>query len=155
MLSKSGQQVSSALAAAVAPDADDTGAGDGWGIDADLALDGEETEETKRESDAEDGSGWDVGDEDLELPEEIVSQSTGNTVDDGYFVPPTKGVSQTFVWTSNSQLAADHVTAGSFETAFKLLHDQVIYICFLTFFFLTKYFKRWGLLTSNHTARCS
>lgn len=124
MMSKAGQQVNAALAAPTVPDTEDAGAGDGWGIDADLGMDGEDAEEVKRESDTED-VGWDVGDEDLELPEEIVSQGSNTTVDEGYFVPPTKGVSQTFVWTTNSQLPADHVAAGSFETAFRLLHEQV------------------------------
>ena len=28
-------------------------------------------------------------------------------------------------WTNNSQLAGDHVAAGSFDTACRLLHDQL------------------------------
>lgn len=124
MMSKAGQQVNAALAAPTIPDTEDIGAADGWGIDADLGMDGEDAEEIKRESDTED-VGWDVGDEDLELPEEIVTQGSNATVDEGYFVPPTIGLSQTFIWTTNSQLPADHVAAGSFETAFRLLHEQV------------------------------
>jgi coatomer protein complex subunit alpha (xenin) len=68
--------------------------------------------------------GWDVGDEDLELPPDMEGvASTGG--DEAYFVPPTKGTPQTVVWTNNSPLPVDHVLAGSFTSAFKLLHDQV------------------------------
>ena len=45
--------------------------------------------------------------------------------DEGYFVPPTKGTSQSQVWCNNSSLPVDHVLAGSYETAMRLLHDQV------------------------------
>lgn len=45
--------------------------------------------------------------------------------DDNYYVAPTKGVSQTQIWTNNSQLAADHIRAGHYSTAFKLLNEQV------------------------------
>ncbi|GLV43141.1 Coat Protein (coatomer) alpha [Carabus blaptoides fortunei] len=126
MMSKGATVVSSALAPAPVSEIDDIGGGDGWGIDAELGLDGDEAmDEQKKDSDVEDGSGWDVGDEDLELPEEIVSAVSNSGNGDAYFIPPTRGVSQTFVWTTNSQLAADHAAAGSFETAFRLLHDQV------------------------------
>ena len=40
--------------------------------------------------------------------------------DEGYFVPPTKGTSQSQVWCNNSQLPVDHVLAGSFETAMRV-----------------------------------
>ncbi|MGH0180841.1 UNVERIFIED_CONTAM: hypothetical protein FKN15_012720 [Acipenser sinensis] len=49
----------------------------------------------------------------------------GGGVEDGFFVPPTKGVSPNQVWCNNSQLPVDHILAGSFETAMRLLHDQV------------------------------
>ena len=43
---------------------------------------------------------------------------------------PTKGTSQAMHWTNNSQLAGDHVAAGSFETACRLLHDQLAVVDF-------------------------
>lgn len=70
--------------------------------------------------------GWDV-DEDIELPPELaeaVGPSPGGG-DEGYFVAPTRGTSPGQQWTNNSKLAVDHVLAGSFESAFRLLHDQV------------------------------
>jgi len=40
--------------------------------------------------------------------------------DEGYFVPPTKGTSQTQIWCTNSHLAIDHIVAGSFDTGFRV-----------------------------------
>lgn len=106
--------------------AEDAG-GEGWGEDAELGMDdrmpGEEDAEETVAVPAEEGGGWDVGDEDLELPPDLDTGST--TVEEGYFVAPTSGTSQSKVWATNSQLPIDHVMAGSFETAFRLLHDQV------------------------------
>lgn len=64
-----------------------------------------------------------MGDEDLELPPDLAPSS--DSAEEGFFVAPTKGISQSQVWATNSQLPADHVMAGSFESAFRLLHDQV------------------------------
>ncbi len=43
---------------------------------------------------------------------------------------PTRGNSQAYLWTTNSKLPVDHVLAGSFETAMRLLHDQVGVVIF-------------------------
>ncbi|XP_067685540.1 coatomer subunit alpha-like [Haliotis asinina] len=116
--------------AAAAADIED-GAGEGWGEDAELVLDEEGGFGAGGGFDDEDlvggegeGGGWDVGDDDLELPPDLDVGPTP-TGDEGYFVPPTKGTSQTQVWCNNSQLPVDHLLAGSFETAMRLLHDQV------------------------------
>lgn len=37
------------------------------------------------------------------------------------------------VWCNNSQLPVDHILAGSFETAMRLLHDQVGVVQFDTY----------------------
>ncbi|XP_054261634.1 coatomer subunit alpha-like [Macrosteles quadrilineatus] len=106
--------------------AEDTG-GEGWGEDAELGMDdhmpGDEDPEEVIPASTEEGSGWDVGDEDLELPPDL--EGVTSTAEEGYFVAPTSGVSQSKVWATNSQLPIDHIMAGSFETAFRLLHDQV------------------------------
>ncbi|KAK2573204.1 Coatomer subunit alpha [Acropora cervicornis] len=78
----------------------------------------------------EEGGGWDVGDEDLVLPADLDVGLASGTGDEGYFVPPVKGTSQSQVWCNNSQLAVDHVSAGSFESAMRLLHDQVGVVVF-------------------------
>lgn len=73
-----------------------------------------------------DEGGWDVGDDDLELPPDMDMESAAvSGGDEGYFVPPTKGIPQSQIWANNSQLAVDHILAGSFESAFRLLHDQI------------------------------
>lgn len=66
-----------------------------------------------------------MGDEGIELPPDVEGSARAGDDDDSYLVPPTKGTSQTTVWTNNSPLPVDHVLAGSFTSAFKLLHDQV------------------------------
>ncbi|KAJ8034907.1 Coatomer subunit alpha [Holothuria leucospilota] len=102
----------------------------GWGDDAELVLDDDENEYKDAigdsDEDAGEGGGWDV-DDDLELPPdlEVETGAMAGSGEEGYYVPPTKGMSQSQVWTTNSQLPVDHVLAGSFETATQLLHDQV------------------------------
>lgn len=97
----------------------------GWGDDADLLLDedGNEIEGIDKADDDEDGEGgWDV-DDDLDLPDVEPGDTAASA--DGYFVAPTKGQSPAQIWANNSKLAVDHVLAGSFDTACRLLHDQV------------------------------
>ncbi|XP_069336456.1 coatomer subunit alpha isoform X1 [Eulemur rufifrons] len=118
---------------ALAADIDiDTVGTEGWGDDAELQLDEDGfVEATEGLGDdalgkgQEEGGGWDV-EEDLELPPELdVPSGAAGGAEDGFFVPPTKGTSPTQIWCNNSQLPVDHILAGSFETAMRLLHDQV------------------------------
>lgn len=69
------------------------------------------------EDEEEDASGWDMGDdvnveEDVEFVD-VESAETG------------AGSSEADLWARNSPLAADHVAAGSFDTAMQLLNRQV------------------------------
>lgn len=102
---------------------------DGWGADADLKLGDEEDEDEMKdaleEPSGEEGAGWDCGDEDLELPEELASKIAQDSKDGNYYAAPTKGVPQSQIWVNGSLMAADHIRAGSFETAFKILNEQV------------------------------
>ncbi|XP_030921093.1 coatomer subunit alpha, partial [Geospiza fortis] len=118
---------------ALAADIDiDTVGTEGWGEDAELQLDedgfvdaGEGFGEEGTGKGQEEGGGWEV-EEDLDLPPELdVPAGPAGTAEDGFFVPPTKGTSPAQVWCNNSQLPVDHILAGSFETAMRLLHDQV------------------------------
>ncbi|XP_026719697.1 coatomer subunit alpha [Athene cunicularia] len=118
---------------ALAADIDiDTVGTEGWGEDAELQLDedgfvdaGEGFGEEGLGKGQEEGGGWEV-EEDLDLPPELdVPAGPAGTAEDGFFVPPTKGTSPAQVWCNNSQLPVDHILAGSFETAMRLLHDQV------------------------------
>lgn len=125
---------SGGAAAMVAADMDE-GAGEGWGEDAALVIDeeggfGEEGIDGDILGGDEEGGGWDVGDEDLVLPPDLDVGPLSGGGDEGYFVPPVKGTSQSQVWCNNSQLAVDHVLAGSFESAMRLLHDQVGVVVF-------------------------
>ncbi|XP_041377788.1 coatomer subunit alpha-like [Gigantopelta aegis] len=127
MAARGGKQTGLAAAAADIED----GAGEGWGEDAELVIDdeggfgaGEGFDDEALVGGDTAGGGWDVGDEDLELPADLDIGPTPGT-EEGYFVPPTKGTSQSQVWCNNSQLPVDHILAGSFETAMRLLHDQV------------------------------
>lgn len=115
--------------------ATEIGAGDGWGADADLGLD-EDDDDNEEMHDAlsndiggndgnEDNAGWDVGDEDLVVPEELVSKLKSSALDDASYTAPHKGVTPRNHWINNSSLVLDHVKAGSFESAFRLLHDQI------------------------------
>merc|ERR1711899_495636 len=94
---------------------------EGFGSDGEVDLDGE-----KAAGDGSDG-GWDVDEEDLELPADLEPSAAVTTSDDteGYFVPPTKGTNPSTHWANNSSLPVDHIVAGSFESACRLLHDQV------------------------------
>lgn len=69
-----------------------------------------------------DGAGWDIdADLDLEIPEES-SAVPVNGVTSG---PPSRGPPMGSIWVRNSTLAADHIAAGSFETAMQLLNRQI------------------------------
>uniref|UniRef100_A0A8C5GEB3 Coatomer subunit alpha n=1 Tax=Gouania willdenowi TaxID=441366 RepID=A0A8C5GEB3_GOUWI len=126
-----GAIASKGKASQMAADVDmDAAGGEGWGDDAELQLD-EDGFMDAREGLGDDGlgkeerGGWEV-EEDLDLPPELdVPGGAGGGAEDGFFVPPTKGMSPTQMWCNNSQLPVDHILAGSFETAMRLLHDQV------------------------------
>lgn len=132
MLSRGAQNVHQALAAAE-PTVDTSGNDEGWGADADIGLgddddDGDIMKDALENTNQEggDGPGWDVEDEDLELPEELVSKLAAADIrESGSYEAPTRGLSRTQVWANNTNLVADHLRAGSFETACRLLNDQV------------------------------
>ena len=111
----------SQVAAALAPEDDSSVPAEGWGNDEELGIDDEEGIENENVPEGEESAGWDV--EDVDLPPEL--ETTATAVEDGYYSPPTKGVPSTQHWMNNSQLPVDHILAGSFETAFRLLNDQV------------------------------
>lgn len=93
---------------------------DGWGDDDEEEAGGENK---KAEPALEGEAGWDVEDADLEIPD--LGPAQVQTASDDYVHLPTPGQSPSVTWTRNSQLAVDHVMAGSLESACRLLHDQV------------------------------
>ncbi|RNA31962.1 coatomer subunit alpha [Brachionus plicatilis] len=99
-----------------------------WDEDADLELDEDGQVVDTQTKDEEGEAGWDVDDGELEIPADLNVTAVDNLAEEdssGYFVPPTKGFSLAHQWCNNSKLPVDHVLAGSFETAMRLLHDQV------------------------------
>ena len=94
--------------------------------DGDRFEDAKENDEAKTGEGGE-GAGWDVGDDDLELPEELISKISASNAagTKNFFAAPPKGHPPSHFWTINSQLAADHVRAGSYDSACRLLNDQV------------------------------
>ncbi len=114
----------------------DTSAGvsaDTWGDDAKLDLDEDGHENDNQDfggqdngmgDDGNEAKGWDV-DDDLDIPADISLPNVMDTDSDHVFVAPTKGLSKAQNWVNTSKLPVDHVLAGSFETAMRLLHDQV------------------------------
>lgn len=95
---------------------------DEWAADEAAMDEGKDAEE------AEDA--WDIAAEEPEAgPSELVDTSSGDAFDGapeaGEAGEITPGISEAALWARNSPLAADHVAAGSFETAMSLLNRQV------------------------------
>ena len=94
--------------------------------DDEAGADGFEIEEEEQEAtlaretlddDEEDASGWDMGD-DVNVEEDVDFVNVESA-------EAGAGSSEADLWARNSPLAADHVAAGSFETAMQLLNRQV------------------------------
>lgn len=69
------------------------------------------------EGEDEDAEGWDLGDDSIpEVEEEFVNVESADT---------GSGSSEADMWARNSPIAADHVAAGSYESAMNLLNRQV------------------------------
>lgn len=132
--------LSSSKAAALAPQLDaslapdeliDTGAaGDGgWSDDDDAVVDGANGDELGGPGVDRDG-GWDVEDADLDLPDLSPSELSAAAAalgsrEDAYIHLPSRGQPPSVASTRTSELAVEHVLAGSFEGACRLLHEQV------------------------------
>lgn len=71
--------------------------------------------------DAEEGGGWDDDDLKAELDAELGHVAAKETAE---FVAPTEGVSESMIWTQNSNIAADHIAAGAFDSAMQILNRQ-------------------------------
>lgn len=107
-------------------------AGGAWMDDDEIHLDDEGGAKVGVDGEVEAGGeeggekGWDVDDAELDIPADlVVPTAEAGSEETGFFVPPTRGTSLAQLWCNNSKLPVDHILAGSFETAMRLLHDQV------------------------------
>ena len=72
--------------------------------------------------------GWLVGSalscvvQDIDLPPEMVAEARAAPGQESQFVAPTPGVTPTQRWLQKCSLAADHVAAGDFASAMRLLN---------------------------------
>jgi len=90
------------------------------GVDSAPTLDEWEAGDAAPEDDeAADAEGWD-------LDEAVGDADDGEigAVEEGEGGAVSTGIAETELWTRNSPFAADHVAAGSFESAIQLLHRQ-------------------------------
>ncbi|OON13359.1 WD domain, G-beta repeat protein, partial [Opisthorchis viverrini] len=106
-----------------------------WGKDAVLDLDeSEEFADAVEDGDvlgrsddlaAAQEEGWDLGDADLELPKELQTSGALNSMSGESFVAPPTGRLPSQFWSDNSRLPHDHVMAGNWSEAMRLLNSQV------------------------------
>lgn len=104
-------------AAFAANEDNDYDEGEGWGDDDEYLVDDDGNVE-KDEGDEGEEEGWGV-DEQLDIPD------IPDEKDSDGFVLPVRGQPPSTHWPNTSKLVADHVSSGSFETAAKMLHDQL------------------------------
>mmetsp|Transcript_35920 Transcript_35920/g.99297 ORF Transcript_35920/g.99297 Transcript_35920/m.99297 type:complete len:517 (+) Transcript_35920:2282-3832(+) len=116
-------------------DLDDVGDGGGWGDDLDLNLgnSGDADSSMQLQSTADDVvqdpdlgavGGW--GDDlELDLGDVTLASSASGLAGSGYYVAPSTGTAIASIWSRDSQLAADQVAAGSFESAMHSLRRQL------------------------------
>lgn len=74
------------------------------------------------EDDLNSDGGWDDdGDIKAELDAEMGNVAAKETAE---FVTPSEGVSENALWAQNSNIAADHIAAGNFDSAMQILNRQ-------------------------------
>ncbi|KAJ9196915.1 hypothetical protein DTO164E3_4250 [Paecilomyces variotii] len=95
---------------------DEEAAANGYGLEKEEEEAGDLGRDTLEEEE-EDVAGWDMG-------EEIIVEDEGDFVNVDS-AEAGAGSSEADLWARNSPLAADHVAAGSFDTAMQLLNRQV------------------------------
>jgi len=131
---------------------DDNEVGEAWGEDAledeeGVSKPGKEPSEEKMEE-TEEGGGWDM---DLDLGEVEKIEVPTTKADKNFLVLPQSGPTYTQIWCNNSLLAADHVAGGSFESAMKLLNNQIGVVNFapLKPYFISLFMAAKGTLPAN------
>lgn len=127
LLAKHGKQGNLTSATDVLAENEDLGA---WGDDYDVNLEGGNEENdgwgsAKEDDDVDDAAdnGWDVEDNDLDLPE-IETSDLAAAHNQSGFIAVARGIPLTQSWLTNSKSPVDHFLAGSFESAFRLLNEK-------------------------------
>lgn len=93
---------------------------DATGAAASSALDAwAKEEEVHEEIDPEEG-GWELDADGGDVHSEAADDEVGGIEDEDLGAGATPGVSETELWIRNSPFAADHVAAGSFDTAMQV-----------------------------------
>lgn len=105
------------------------------GVESTPALDEWEAGETAQDEEAADGEGWDL---DEGIGAEEAEQADDEA--DGSAVGATTGIAETELWMRNSPFAADHVAAGSFESAMQVC-KKTYHPLHITYRFNLSYFK--------------
>ncbi|XP_022914728.1 coatomer subunit alpha [Onthophagus taurus] len=103
---------------------------EGWGDDEDEQEDGDVITKKMDVGGGDGDGGWDVDDTDLVIPEVAAQQTAAGS---GFIHLPTSGTSSQTIWAKVSQLPADHISAGSFEYACRLLNDQIGVVNFVPY----------------------
>jgi coatomer protein complex subunit alpha (xenin) len=114
---------------------------DAAGTAASSALDAwAKEEEVHDDVDADDG-GWELDADGVDAEEKEADEVEVPAEDEELGAGATPGASETELWIRNSPFAADHVAAGSFDTAMQLLNRQlgVVHFAPLRPLFITIY----------------
>ncbi|KAL3074516.1 hypothetical protein niasHS_015346 [Heterodera schachtii] len=131
--SKSGAAKSAAFAAVVDGE-DQVVEGEAWGVEGDLLLDEDgnpeqdDLELVGANGGGDEEGGWDV---DEDIAQAVEQMRLPGAADDeeaegeGAFTVPQRGHPPPFHWSSTSRLVADHVAAGAFDSAARLLEQQL------------------------------
>ena len=134
---------------------DGAGGGGGWGDDDVLDLGdgppgggGGDGDDDGLDLGDEGGGGW-ADDDDLDLG--ALPEPAGGSGGGSYYVAPNPGASPMSIWSRDSTLAADHVAAGSFETAMQMMSRQLGIINFtpLKPYFLALAASSLGVLSTS------
>ena len=64
--------------------------------------------------------------QDLDLPPEMVAEARAPSGQESQFVAPSPGVTPSQRWLQKCSLAADHVAAGDFASAMRLLNRYLL-----------------------------
>ncbi|CAN0878256.1 Coatomer subunit alpha-1 [Linum grandiflorum] len=106
-----------------AEDDEDEAAGGDWGEEMDM-VDAVEFQTPVEDGKEEEEGGWDL--EELDLPQEAETEHTPRASSRSVsFMAPTNGLPVSQIWIQKSSLAAEHVAAGNFDTAMRLLQRQI------------------------------